>query len=45
MIKMYARDNEQLMELLLGKIQKIPGVVSTETMIVLDKSIKRNLPL
>lgn len=45
MIKMYARDNEQLMELLNGKIQKIPGVVSTETMIVLDKSIKRNLPL
>ena len=45
MIKMYARDNEQLMELLNGKIQKIPGVVSTETMIVLDNSIKRNLPL
>ena len=45
MIKLYARDNEQLMELLNGKIQKIPGVVSTETMIVLDSSIKRNLPL
>ena len=45
MIKMYARDNEQLMELLNGKIQKIPGVMSTKTMIVLDKSIKRNLPL
>ena len=45
LIKMYSRDNEQLMELLNGKIQKIPGVVSTETMIVLDSSIKRNLPL
>ena len=43
--KMYAQDNEQLMELLNNRIQSIPGVVSTETMIVLDSSIKRNLPM
>lgn len=45
LVKMYAQDNEQLMELLNSKIQCIPGVVSTETMIVLDSSIKRNLPM
>ena len=45
LIKMYAHDNEQLMDLLNNKIQSIPGVVSTETMIVLDSSIKRNLPM
>ncbi len=45
LVKMYAHDNEELMELLNGKIQNIPGVVSTETMIVLDGSVKRNLPM
>jgi Lrp/AsnC family transcriptional regulator for asnA, asnC and gidA len=45
LVKMYAHDNEQLMDLLNNKIQSIPGVVSTETMIVLDSSIKRNLPM
>ena len=43
--KMYSHDNEHLMQLLNGKVQDIPGVVSTETMIVLDNSIKRNMPL
>ncbi|MBE6293482.1 MAG: Lrp/AsnC ligand binding domain-containing protein [Bacteroidaceae bacterium] len=45
LVKMFAHDNEQLMELLNDKIQSIPGVVGTETMIVLDGSIKRNLPM
>ena len=45
LVKMYAHDNEELMLLLNGKIQNIPGVVSTETMIVLDGGIKRNLPM
>lgn len=45
LVKMYAHDNEQLMELLNTKVQSITGVVSTETMIVLDSSIKRNLPM
>lgn len=45
LVKMFAHDNEQLMELLNDKVQSIPGVVGTETMIVLDGSIKRNLPM
>ena len=45
LVKMYANDNEHLMLLLNGAVQDIPGVVSTETMIVLDNSIKRNLPM
>ena len=43
--KMYSNDNEHLMQLLNGRVQEIPGVVSTETMIVLDHSIKRNMPM
>lgn len=45
LVKMFANDNEHLMQLLNGAVQDIPGVVSTETMIVLDHSIKRNLPM
>ena len=43
--KMYSHDNEHLMQLLNGRVQEIPGVVSTETMIVLANSIKRNMPI
>mgnify|MGYP002509164929 FL=1 len=43
--KMYSHDNEHLMQLLNGRVQDIPGVVSTETMIVLDNSIRRNMPM
>ena len=45
MVKLYARDNEQLMELLNGKLQGIHGVVSTETLISLEQSIKRKIPV
>jgi Lrp/AsnC family transcriptional regulator for asnA, asnC and gidA len=45
MVKLYARDNEQLMELLNGKLQGIHGVVSTETLISLEQSIKREIPV
>jgi Lrp/AsnC family transcriptional regulator for asnA, asnC and gidA len=45
MVKLYARDNEQLMELLNGKMQGIHGVVSTETLISLEQSIKREIPV
>ena len=45
MIKLYARDNEHLMQLLNGKIQNIPGVTATETLISLDMSIKREIPI
>ena len=40
LIKLYAKDNEQLMDLLNNKLQTIPGVVSTETLISLEHSIK-----
>ncbi len=43
LIKLYARDNEQLMDLLNNQLQTIPGVVSTETLISLEQSIKREI--
>ncbi|MBR6286163.1 MAG: Lrp/AsnC ligand binding domain-containing protein [Bacteroidaceae bacterium] len=43
--KLYARDNEHLMELLNNKIQEIPGVVATETLISLEQSIKKEIPI
>lgn len=43
MVKLYAKDNEQLMDLINGKLQEIPGVVSTETLISLDQSINRGI--
>ena len=45
LLKLYARDNEQLMELRNSKLQSIPGVVSTETLISLEQSIKREIPV
>ena len=45
LLKLYARDNEQLMDLLNNKLQGIPGVVSTETLISLEQSIKREIPV
>lgn len=44
MVKLYARDNEHLMNLLNEKIQEIPGVTETETMISLRESLKREIP-
>ncbi|MBP5340382.1 MAG: Lrp/AsnC ligand binding domain-containing protein [Prevotella sp.] len=43
--KLFARDNEQLMHLLNGKLQEIPGVVATETLISLEQSFKREIPV
>ena len=43
--KLFARDNEQLMHLLNGQLQEIPGVVSTETLISLEQSFKRDIPV
>lgn len=45
LVKLYARDNEQLMDLLNRKIQGIQGVDSTETLISLHTSIKRQVPI
>lgn len=44
-VKLYARDNEHLMNLLNERIQEIPGVMATETMISLDQSIKKEIPI
>ena len=43
--KLYCRDNEHLMELLNSKIQEIPGVTATETLISLEQSIKKEIPI
>lgn len=45
LVKLYSKDNEHLMQLLNSKIQEISGVVSTETLISLEQSIKRNIPI
>ena len=45
LLKLYARNNEHLMELLNGHIQEIPGVIATETLISLSKSFKREIPV
>ena len=45
LIKLYARDNAHLMELLNNRLQEIAGVVSTETLISLKQSIKKEVPI
>ena len=45
LVKLYAYDNEHLMDLLNNRLQQIPGVISTETLISLDQSINRQLPI
>lgn len=45
LVKLYARDNEHLMDLLNNSIQEIPGVVATETMISLSEGVKRQIPI
>ncbi|MBR2234758.1 MAG: Lrp/AsnC ligand binding domain-containing protein [Prevotella sp.] len=45
MVKLYARDSEQLMQLLNGQLQEIPGVTATETMISLEQNFKREIPV
>jgi Lrp/AsnC family transcriptional regulator for asnA, asnC and gidA len=42
-LKIYCRDNQHLMEVLSGNIQKIPGISSTETFISLSQAIGREL--
>lgn len=41
--KVYARDNQHLMELLSTQIQHIPGVTETETLISLEQSLNRQI--
>ena len=45
LIKLFARDNEHLMELLNTRIQETSGVISTETLISLRQSFKREIPV
>ncbi len=45
LVKLFARDNEHLMDLLNNRIQNIPGVTGTETLISLDHSIHREIPV
>ena len=42
-VKVYCFDNEHLMGILINTIQRIPYVISTETMISLDQSFDREV--
>lgn len=44
-VRLYAKDDHHLFELLNDRILQIPGVANTETMTVLDQSIVRELPI
>jgi Lrp/AsnC family transcriptional regulator, regulator for asnA, asnC and gidA len=44
-IKVYTRDNEHLKKILADQLQKIEGISRTETLISLEESINRNLPI
>ncbi len=44
-IKVYTKDNEHLKTILSDKIQNITGVVRTETLISLEESINRQIPV
>lgn len=45
LVKLYCHDNEHLMQLLNSKLQAIPGVISTETLISLEQTIGREVPV
>ena len=45
MVKLYAKDDQDLMRILNGKIQEINGVANTETLTCLDQKIYRNVPI
>lgn len=45
LVKLFAKDNEHLMDLLNNRIQEIKGVTATETLISLDQSLKREIPI
>ena len=45
LMKVFARDNQNLMELLNTRIQHIPGVTETETLISLEQSLNRQIML
>ena len=45
LIKLYAKNDTHLMELLNSRIQEIKGVASTETLTSLDQKIRRPIPV
>lgn len=45
LVKVYVQDTSHLMELLNDRIQHIPGVTATETLISLEQSLNRELQL
>ena len=45
LVKLFAKNDEHLMELLNGKIQEIDGVATTETLTSLDQRIRRTIPI
>lgn len=44
-VKVYTHDNEHLRDVLTGSIQKIEGITRTETLISLEESINRQIPV
>ena len=45
LVRLFAKNDEHLMELLNNKIQEITGVVSTETLMSLEERIQREIPI
>lgn len=45
MVKVYARNDAHLMQILNGQIQSIHGVANTETLTALDEKFNRQLPI
>ena len=43
LVKLYCTDNAHLMDIVLNKIQNIPYVQSTETIISLDEAFERQV--
>ncbi|MBK5203116.1 MAG: Lrp/AsnC ligand binding domain-containing protein [Prolixibacteraceae bacterium] len=44
-IKVYARNNAHLKEILSERVQKIPGISSTETILSLEETLKRQVSI
>lgn len=44
-VKLYAKDNDHLMQILNTKIQEIKGITRTETFISLEEPIDRSVPI
>ncbi len=44
-VKIYARSNEHMKHILIDRLQQIPGVASTETIISLEETIKRQIAI